>query len=57
MTGPMSHSGNARAIAPRYSTRFDVELKGAVDPVTVVDKQAEEAIFDVIYRLRPDARS
>ncbi|MFO7292157.1 MAG: inositol monophosphatase family protein [Actinomycetes bacterium] len=44
----------AEVVRRGFTTRFDVELKGAVDPVTVVDKQAEEAIFDVICRLRPD---
>jgi myo-inositol-1(or 4)-monophosphatase len=44
----------AEIVRRGVATRPEVELKGAVDPVTAVDKEAEEAIFAVLEELRPD---
>jgi myo-inositol-1(or 4)-monophosphatase len=44
----------AEIIATYFGTSPDPEYKGKFDPVTAVDRAAEEAIVDVISRARPD---
>jgi len=44
----------AEVVRRGFATRPEIQLKGAVDPVTVVDKEAEEAVFAVLRELRPD---
>lgn len=46
----------AEVVRRGFDSRPEIQLKGAVDPVTVVDQEAEEAIFAVLDRLRPDDR-
>jgi myo-inositol-1(or 4)-monophosphatase len=50
-----SRAGTA-VIRERFGTAFRTEWKGEVDPVTEVDKLAEEAILAVIREHRPDDR-
>jgi myo-inositol-1(or 4)-monophosphatase len=43
-------------IRRHFGTNVETEWKGAVDPVTEVDRLAEEAILAVIRAYRPDDR-
>ena len=44
----------AEVVRNGFGMQVDTEMKGAVDPVTVIDRQAEEAILTVIHAHRPD---
>lgn len=43
----------AEVVRHGFSTRPEVRLKGDVDPVTAVDNDAEEAIFEVLAQVAP----
>ncbi len=49
-------SAGTAVIRERFGTAFRTEWKGEVDPVTEIDKLAEEAILAVIREHRPDDR-
>lgn len=44
----------AEVVRNGFGVPVDTEMKSAVDPVTVIDRQAEEAILTVIHAHRPD---
>lgn len=44
----------AQAIRRHFRTDLAIDLKGAVDPVTLADREAEAAVVDVIRDSRPD---
>ncbi|MFQ5966514.1 MAG: inositol monophosphatase family protein [Acidimicrobiia bacterium] len=48
-----AHAG-ADVVRSWFGREPDVELKGAVDPVTVADQEAEQAILGVLRSARPD---
>ena len=44
----------AEVVRNGFGASVDPEMKGAVDPVTVTDRQSEEAVLTVIHALRPN---
>ena len=52
----LAAEAGAAVIRDHFDAPIEAEWKGAVDPVTAVDRAAEEVILDIIRTHRPDDR-